>query len=149
MNTITDTNRSSTLYDIASVTANMNKNATTNQPKNGSPIRPGTENMESTNAPSTITQANTTETEAPSSKKVPPPSTTGGKKTALAKLSERNKIAGQNPVIDKMTRMELFDSTKASSIETKGTSSLKSIAPAQDGKMISGRNEGAEQNEPD
>ena len=69
-------------------------------------------------------------------------------KTAMDKLKERSKIAGANALISGTERMSMFDSTKASANETTGTSSMKSITPAEGGFVVSGRNIGAEEREP-
>jgi len=67
------------------------------------------------------------------------------KKERMRQKSEK----AATSLIDPMKRMELFDSTKASGMETKGTSSLGSVKMDKDSAMIMGRNVGAEQNEPD
>jgi len=67
----------------------------------------------------------------------------------MDKLKEKSRNANTNAMISQTERMNLFDSTKADKMETKGTSSLKSLAPTEGGFMISGRNVGAEENEPD
>ncbi|KAL8900921.1 MAG: hypothetical protein Q9207_005454 [Kuettlingeria erythrocarpa] len=71
------------------------------------------------------------------------------KLSAKDRLLQKHKAGGSSGILSKLERMDMFDSTKASTIQTKDTSSLKSMAPAEDGMMISGRNVGAEQNEPD
>ncbi|KAL9023339.1 MAG: hypothetical protein Q9196_007263 [Gyalolechia fulgens] len=79
--------------------------------------------------------------------------TSGGKPesklSAKDRLLQKYKTGGSSGILSKLEKINLFDPTKASSIQTRGMSSLKSIAPAEDGMMISGRNVGAEQNEPD
>lgn len=69
-------------------------------------------------------------------------------KSAMEKLKERSKNATAAAMITAAERLSMFDSTKASSIETTGTSGIKSISPANGGFMVSGRNIGSEEREP-
>ncbi|KAK5162690.1 uncharacterized protein LTR77_011243 [Saxophila tyrrhenica] len=128
---------------------NKNKDSSRNGVKNGSPIGPASSNTqppetptatETENAPSTEN-----ETETPSTTQTP----AKPKTSALDKMKQKNEASGGKVVMDKMERMNLFDSTKASEVKTKGAYEKGTIKMQEGGMMIAGRNVGAEQSEPD
>ena len=65
-------------------------------------------------------------------------------KTAMDKLREMTAKAQQNEIIDKVEKLSLFDSKKASSRETTGTADRGTMKPVDGGYMVSGRSIGAE-----
>ncbi|KAK6436905.1 hypothetical protein LTR95_006909 [Oleoguttula sp. CCFEE 5521] len=122
------------------MSVNKSSNKTGTEVKNGSPIRPGTENMEQTKAPNP-TPVDTTSFD-PTAKQDDTPTQTEDKPkmSALEKLKAKNQASGMKTVLDKIEKMNLFDSTKANEAKTRGTSGLGTMKMQEGNMMIAGRN---------
>ncbi|XP_044715185.1 uncharacterized protein HRG_11162 [Hirsutella rhossiliensis] len=72
-----------------------------------------------------------------------------GKKARREAMRKRAEASREKALTEAMNKVELFDSTKASEWKTTGTHTLGAMKTETNSLMITGRNIGAEQREPD
>lgn len=118
--------------------------ATTGSNKSRTPTPPKTTESDDESDEHSETETTTKTTTKPATE--PPVSDRQAKMDALKKRTAEKK---EKALVEAVNRVALFDSTQASGWETTGTHALGAMKMGPDSIVISGRNIGAEQREPD